>query len=132
DFGDMHHTFTAAEVAIGAAYAMLGKEEPLQAAAAVVGGFHRVFPLQEQELGILYALIGARLAVSVTNSALRAAVKPDDSYVTVSEAPAWEALERLAEIHPRFAHYTFREACGLAPVPKSDAVQKWIAANAGS
>jgi 4-aminobutyrate aminotransferase-like enzyme/Ser/Thr protein kinase RdoA (MazF antagonist)/murein DD-endopeptidase MepM/ murein hydrolase activator NlpD len=132
DFGDMHHTFTAAEVAIGAAYAMLGKKEPLQAAAAVVAGYHSAFPLQEQELGILYALMGARLAVSVTNSALRATVKPDDSYVTISEAPAWEALARLAEIHPRFAHYKFREACGLAPVPKSGAVQKWLAASAGS
>jgi 4-aminobutyrate aminotransferase-like enzyme/Ser/Thr protein kinase RdoA (MazF antagonist) len=132
DFGDMHHTFIAAEVAIGAAYAMLGKEEPLQAAAAVVGGYHRVFPLQEQELGILYALIGARLAVSVTNSALRAIVKPDDSYVTVSEAPAWEALARLGEIHPRFAHYTFREACELPPVPKNGAVRKWLGTSAGA
>jgi 4-aminobutyrate aminotransferase-like enzyme/Ser/Thr protein kinase RdoA (MazF antagonist) len=132
DFGDMHHTFTAAEVAIGAAYAMLGKKEPLHAAAAVVAGYHSAFPLQEQELGILYALMGARLAVSVTNSALRATVKPDDSYVTISEAPAWEALARLAEIHPRFAHYMFREACGLAPVPRSGAAQKWLAASGGS
>src|SRR5215469_11910594 len=36
DFGDMHHTFTAAEVAIGAAYAMLGQAEPLEVAAAVI------------------------------------------------------------------------------------------------
>jgi Ser/Thr protein kinase RdoA (MazF antagonist)/murein DD-endopeptidase MepM/ murein hydrolase activator NlpD len=131
DFGDMHHTFTAAEVAIAAAYAMLGKEEPLAAAAAVIAGYHGAFPLEEKELGTVFTLIGARLAVSVTNSALRATVKPDDSYVTISEAPAWEALERLAQIHPRFAHYTFREACGLPAVPKSGAVQKWIAANAG-
>jgi len=56
---------------------------------------------------VLYALIGARLAVSVTNSAHCKTLKPDDPYVTVSEAPAWEALERLAKIHLRFAHYTF-------------------------
>jgi 4-aminobutyrate aminotransferase-like enzyme/Ser/Thr protein kinase RdoA (MazF antagonist) len=129
DFGDMHQSFTVAEVAIGAAYAMLGKSEPLAAAAAVVAGYHRAFPLQEQELAVLYPLIGARLAVSVTNSAKRATVKPDDAYVTVSEAPAWEALERLAEIHPRFALYTFRKACGLVPVPKNGAVEKWLAAN---
>src|ERR1700730_7453611 len=132
DFGDMHHTFTVAEVAIGAAYAMLGNHEPLRAAAAVIAGYHAVLPLEEQELEVLFALIGARLAVSVTNSAQRASVKPDDSYVTISEAPAWEALERLAQIHPRFAHYTFREACGLPPVPKSGAVRKWLGANAGS
>jgi 4-aminobutyrate aminotransferase-like enzyme/Ser/Thr protein kinase RdoA (MazF antagonist) len=131
DFGDMHHSFTAAEVAIAAAYAILGKEEPLPAAAAVIAGYHSTFPLEERELGALFALIGARLAVSVTNSAQRATVKPDDAYVTISEAPAWEVLERLAKIHPRFAHYTFREACGLPAAPKSGAVEKWLAGNAG-
>src|SRR5216684_4065944 len=130
DFGDMHEAVSVSEIAIGAAYAILGKENPLRAAAEVVAGYHRAFPLTEAELQILYALIGARLAVSVVNSAQRASVKPDDSYVTVSEAPAWEALARLAKIHPRFAHYTFRAACGLEAVPQSSALKKWLAENA--
>jgi 4-aminobutyrate aminotransferase-like enzyme/Ser/Thr protein kinase RdoA (MazF antagonist) len=132
DFGDMHHSIRVAEVAVAAAYATLGKAEPLQAAAAVVAGYHNASPLEEQELAILFPLMAMRLAVSVTNSALRATVKPDDSYVTISEGPAWAALEKLAEIHPRFAQYTFREACGFAPVPKGAAVLKWMASHAGS
>lgn len=132
DFGDMHQTFTVSEVAIAAAYAILRKKDPLRAAAAVVAGYHSAFPLGEAEIAVLYALIGARLAVSVVNSAQRTTVKPDDSYVTISEEPAWEALERLARIHPRFAHYTFREACGLPAVPQSAAVKKWLSAHAGS
>ena len=132
DFGDMHHSFTVSEVAIAAAYAILGKDDPLRAAAAVVRGYHAVFPLTEAEIAALYALIGTRLAVSVVNSAQRATVKPDDAYVTISEAPAWKALERLAQIHPRFAHYTFREACGLPPVPQGAAIQKWLSTHAGS
>src|SRR5882724_5821110 len=132
DFGDMNHGITASEAAISAAYAILGKEDPLQAASAVVAGYHNVFPLDELELSVLYALIGARLAVSVTNSAHRKTLKPDDPYVTVSEAPAWEALERLAKIHPRFAHYTFRAACGPPAVPQSERIKQWLAANAGS
>jgi len=132
DFGDMHETVTVSEVAIAAAYAILGKENPLPAAAEVVAGYHRAFPLMREELQVLYALIGTRLAVSVVNSAQRASVKPDDSYVTVSERPAFEALERLAQIHPRFAHYTFREACGLEPIPHSGALKKWLAENAAA
>jgi 4-aminobutyrate aminotransferase-like enzyme/Ser/Thr protein kinase RdoA (MazF antagonist) len=132
DFGDMHETVTVSEIAVAAAYAILGKENPLRAAAEVVAGYHRAFPLMQGELEILYALIGARLAVSVVNSAQRASVKPDDAYVTVSEAPAWDALERLAKIHPRFAHYTFREACGLDAVPQSESVRKWLIGNARS
>ena len=132
DFGDLHHGITASEPAIAAAYAILGKEDPLPAASAVVAGYHSAFPLDEPELSVLYALIGARLAVSVTNSAHRKTVKPDDPYVTVSEAPAWEALERLARIHPRLAHYTFRAACGLPAAPQSEKIKQWFAANAGS
>src|SRR5256884_1412127 len=132
DFGDMHHGLTTSEPAIAAAYASLGKEDPLPAAAAIVAGYHRAFPLDDLELRVLYALIGARLAVSVTNSAHRKTIKPDDPYVTVSEAPAWEALERLAKIHPRLAHYTFRAACGLPPVPQGEEIKRWLEVQAGS
>src|SRR6266702_3701185 len=131
DFGDMHHGLIASEPAIAAAYAILGKRDPLPAAAAIVAGYHGAFPLDDLELSVLYALIGARLAVSVTNSAHRKTVKPDDPYVTVSEAPAWEALEQLGKIHPRFAHYTFRAACGLPPVPQGEKIKRWLRANGG-
>jgi 4-aminobutyrate aminotransferase-like enzyme len=109
---------------------MLGKKDPLQAARAVVAGYHKAFPLKEAEISALYPLIGMRLAVSVTNSAHRKSLVPDDPYVTISEAPAWEALEKLASVHPRFAHYTFRDACGLPAVPQSEKVQQWLASNA--
>ena len=132
DFGDMHHGLTVSEAAIAAAYAILGKEDPLAAATAIVAGYHGAFALDELELSVVYALIGARLAVSVTNSAHRKTVKVDDPYVTVSEAPAWEALERLAKIHPRFAHYTFRAACGFPAVPQNEEIKKWLEASAGS
>jgi len=132
DFGDVHHGLTVSELAIAAAYGILGKEDPLEAAAAIVAGYHRAFPLDEAELSVLYALIGARLAVSVTNSAYRKTIKPDDPYVTVSEAAAWETLERVEKIHSRFAHYTFRAACGLPAVPQSEGIKQWLVASAGS
>ncbi|HEY6352314.1 MAG TPA: aminotransferase class III-fold pyridoxal phosphate-dependent enzyme [Candidatus Angelobacter sp.] len=127
DFGDMHHGLVVAEPAVAAAYAILGKERPLAAAAAVVRGFHRALPLDEIELQVLFWLIKMRLAVSVVNSARRKAIVPNDPYVTISEAPAWEALDRLEKIHPRFAHYTFRDACGLTPFPAADELLQGLA-----
>jgi 4-aminobutyrate aminotransferase-like enzyme/Ser/Thr protein kinase RdoA (MazF antagonist) len=127
DFGDMHHGLVIAETAVAAAYAVLGKSEPLAAAASLVEGFHGVFPLQEIELAMLFPLICMRLAVSVVNSADRKKLVQDDPYVVVSEAPAWEALGRLAEIHPRFAHYVFRTACGFPPVPEGKQFRQSLA-----
>lgn len=132
DFGDMHLGLTVAEPAIAAAYALLTDEQPLRAASAVLKGYHAVLPLNEEEVEAFFPLICARLAVSVVNSAHRQSLVPDDPYVTVSEAPAWTALERLASIHPRLAHYTFRSACGLAAVPRAESVQRWIKQNAGT
>jgi 4-aminobutyrate aminotransferase-like enzyme/Ser/Thr protein kinase RdoA (MazF antagonist) len=126
DFGDMHHAITVSEPAIAAAYAILGKSDPLPAAAALAAGYHQAHPLEEPEIAALYALIGMRLAVSVTNSARRKSLKPGDSYVTISEAPAWEALDCWSRIHPRFAHYTFRAACGLHPHPNAKRIAQWL------
>src|SRR5690606_20356386 len=54
DFGDLVHSYTVAEVAVAAAYAMLGKPDPLPAAAAVVAGYHGAFPLHEAEVDVLF------------------------------------------------------------------------------
>src|SRR5260221_1310512 len=130
DFGDAHYGITVSELATAAAYAILGKKDVLASAAAVVAGYYAEFPLTEDEIALLYTLVGARLAVSVVNSAHRKSLKPDDAYVTVSEAPASEALERWARIFPRFAKYTCRAACGLAPSAKWVAVERYLAQSA--
>jgi 4-aminobutyrate aminotransferase-like enzyme/Ser/Thr protein kinase RdoA (MazF antagonist) len=127
DFGDMHEGLVVAEPAVAAAYAILGEGDPIGAAAALVSGYHRAFPLEEREIALLYALIGIRLAVSVTNSAWRRRLVPDDPYVTISEAPAWEALARLAAIPERLAHYRFRDACGLTALPDGPKLASWLA-----
>jgi 4-aminobutyrate aminotransferase-like enzyme/Ser/Thr protein kinase RdoA (MazF antagonist)/murein DD-endopeptidase MepM/ murein hydrolase activator NlpD len=132
DFGDIHFGFTVGEVAVAGAYAVLGKEDPLPAAATVLAAYHRVLPLTEDEIAAFYSLVCARLAVSVVNSAHRHSLITDDPYVTVSEAPAWAALERLAEIHPRLAHYTFRAACGLPVIACSANIREWLARNSSS
>ena len=129
DFGDMLHTNTICELAIAAAYAMLGKPDPLAAAAHVVAGYHEAFPLTEQELAVLYPLICARLCISVVNSAYQQKIEPHNDYLTISEQPAWTLLEQLVAVHPRLAHYTFRHACHLSPCPNADAVVQWLKRN---
>lgn len=132
DFGDMLRTTTVSDLAVGAAYAMLGKPAPLPAAAHVIAGYHHVFPLAEGELEVLFSLICIRLCVSVTNSAYQRAAVPANEYLTISEAPAWELLDRLAAIHPDFAHFYFRRACRLEPNPRTPAIVRWLEKNSAS
>jgi 4-aminobutyrate aminotransferase-like enzyme/Ser/Thr protein kinase RdoA (MazF antagonist) len=122
DFGDMHEGFRVAEPAVAAAYAIMGKQDALAAAGTVLAGYHEVLPLKEEEIAVFFALMAARLAVSVVNSAHRKSLVQDDPYVTVSEAPAWAALEQLAQISNESAREYFREAAKkVASVVASDA-----------
>ncbi|MGD8456866.1 MAG: aminotransferase class III-fold pyridoxal phosphate-dependent enzyme [Anaerolineales bacterium] len=126
DFGDMVETYTVCDLAIAAAYGSFEVDDPLMAAAEIVSGYHVENPLSETEIDILYLLILTRLAVSVTNSAYQKTLEPERDYLTISEFQAWEVLEKLADIPPRLAHYTFRHACGLPPCPRTPDVVEWL------
>jgi 4-aminobutyrate aminotransferase-like enzyme/Ser/Thr protein kinase RdoA (MazF antagonist) len=132
DFGDALHSHTICNLAIAAAYAILDKADPLAAAAQIVAGYHAEFPLTAAELEILFPLICARLMVSVTNSAYQQTVEPDNEYLLISERPAWALLEKLDSLNPQFAHYTFRQACGLPACPPESAIAQWLRDNADS
>jgi 4-aminobutyrate aminotransferase-like enzyme/Ser/Thr protein kinase RdoA (MazF antagonist) len=132
DFGDLHTGFTVAEPAVGSAYAILGHDHPLRAASAVLAAYHKILPLNDHEIAAFFPLLCARLAISVINSAHRQSLVPDDPYVIISEARAWQALERLSKIHPRLAQFTFRVACGLPAVPHAEKIQHWLSINSHS
>ena len=95
DFGDMVHTQTICELAVGAAYAMLNKPDPHSALACVTDGYQKAIPLTDQESQILLPLICARLCITVTNAAYQRTEEPGNEYLTISEAPAWKLLETL-------------------------------------
>lgn len=129
DFGDVIFSCTAGDLAVGCAYAMLHKSNPLAAAADIISGYCRERPLSEEELAALYPLILTRLCLSVCISAFQKKECPKDNYLIISEQPIWELLGKLASIPPELAHFTFRRACGLEPCPHSEKVTTWLDKN---
>ncbi|MHA1943435.1 MAG: phosphotransferase, partial [Candidatus Thorarchaeota archaeon] len=129
DFGDMVYSHTINELAVAIAYAILGKSDPLDVAQKIVSGYHKVFPLSEPELEVLFPLVCTRLAMSVSIAAHQQQLEPDNEYLGISQIPAWKTLALLREIHPRFASYCLRSAVGLEPCANSSAVVKWIKKN---
>lgn len=119
DFGDMVYAPVVCELAIGAAYALLGQPDPVFAAAQVIGGYHRVTPLLDDELDLLLPLIMMRLGVTVTMANHNQRRQPDNPYLQVSARPAWAALRHLANTDPGFARMAFHHACGLPPAAQS-------------
>jgi Ser/Thr protein kinase RdoA (MazF antagonist) len=95
DFGDIVYSATVCELAIALAYIMLGEPEPLNVAAQVTRAYQRHYPLNKSERAALYPLVLSRLAISVCYSAHNRARNPTDPYQVVSEAAAWDLLEKL-------------------------------------
>jgi Ser/Thr protein kinase RdoA (MazF antagonist) len=95
DLGDAIWSVVVNELAVAAAYAVLGTADPVAVIERVRRGFETARPLDERERAVLPDLVALRLATSVALSAHQASLAPDDPYLTVSEAPAWALLERL-------------------------------------
>ena len=124
DYGDAIHTQIINDLAITIAYAVMGKPDPLSAAIPVVAGYHSQFPLLEEELSLLYVLVAMRLAISVTKSAINRLKEPDNEYLLISDAPAWELLKHWRNISREKAHFGFRHACGLSAHPRGEGIQE--------
>jgi 4-aminobutyrate aminotransferase-like enzyme/Ser/Thr protein kinase RdoA (MazF antagonist) len=119
DMGDAVHSATVCDLAIALAYVMLGKQDPIAAAAEVVAGYHQVRPLSQAEVDALYTLAGTRLAASVCNAAYQSSLAPDNEYLKISNRPAWELLETLDLFPIGWAGEVFQRACGYSPHARS-------------
>lgn len=119
DFGDSIRSWTVADLAVACAYAGLGTRDPLGAFCDAARGYAAEYELREAEADVVYELARLRLALSVTISSVRGAQEPDNEYLLVSQAPAWEVLERLDATPPNLGRYRLREACGQAPCPST-------------
>lgn len=111
DFGDMTRGTAVGELAITAAYALMGADRPLDALTHLVRGFHEELPLDEADIDLVLPLVRLRLATSVVNSAMMKRQRPDDPNVVVSEAEAWTLLHLLQRVDDAAAIDRLRAAC---------------------
>jgi len=100
DLGDSMWSVLVNELAVAAAYAALDTADPIATIDTIRAGFEAALPLDDVERRILVELVALRLATSVVLSAHQARLDPDDPYLTVSEAPAWDLLGRLILTEP--------------------------------
>ena len=95
DFGDMVHTYTAAEPAIAIAYAVLGKDNPVKIASEILKGYGGTSYLSNAELESIIYLACIRLCISVTMAEYRRKLFPNNKYLMVSNVDAWEFLNTM-------------------------------------
>jgi len=129
DFGDAIKTQTINDLAIACAYGIMRQNDPLAAALPIIKGYHTSFKLTEVELDYLYVLIGMRLVISITKSAIAKVENSTNTYLLISEQAAWELLKKWHNLSEDFAHFSFREACGFTAHPAQKNFENWALEN---
>ena len=132
DFGDVARGWRATEVAVAAAYGMMGLPDPFESACEIAGGYASVTSLGEAECRAIIPLVALRLCLSVCIQAREMRRQPDNAYLAVSQKPAWALLRTLARSDWRVAEFRIREACGLAPNPAVAAIASIPDSSAGA
>jgi 4-aminobutyrate aminotransferase-like enzyme/Ser/Thr protein kinase RdoA (MazF antagonist) len=124
DFGDMVHSYTAAEPAVAIAYAILDKPAPLSAASHLLRGYHHAHPMNEDECAALFDLVKLRLCLSACVAARQQRQRPGDQYLSISQAPIRRTLPALSRIPGVLAEAMFRNTCGFAPAAHAERVAR--------
>lgn len=125
DFGDALYSARVTELAIAVAYAMVRKDDPLAAAAAVVAGFHSVVALTAEELSVVYPMALARLCMNAATWNSRV-LSTGSAYGRARMHDTWPTLDRAVEIHPAVAEEAIRLACGLLPADRDAACARTL------
>lgn len=115
DFGDCLANPTICDLAIALAYHTLDEDNPLEAAASIIGAYHKVRPLSVDEMTVIFPLMCTRLAVSVIISAQRKKNDPTRESWFVSEERAWKKLEVFSTTGPAQAAILLASKTNLEP-----------------
>jgi 4-aminobutyrate aminotransferase-like enzyme len=120
DFGDMTHAPLVCDLAVAVADVLHGRDDAIEAADTIIGGYVSVAPLEDEEAGLLADLVAARLAAEVTVTAWRRGLYPDNAAYAASGEPGARAfLDAIEAAGIDAVARRFRQACHPLPYRRS-------------
>ena len=109
DFGDMVYSYTICDLAIAMAYAALESDDVRQVIKEMALGYTEFMPIDEVELTVLFPMMRMRLAVSASIAAHQMRLRPDDSYLSISQEPIRRTLPTLLVLDVDNVHHMLRK-----------------------
>ncbi|MGL5113076.1 MAG: aminotransferase class III-fold pyridoxal phosphate-dependent enzyme, partial [Flavobacterium sp.] len=114
DFGDVCWSWTIGEIAVLLLESvMTGTTTPFNDAHVVLRNYHKIAPITQDEVEILYFLIQLRSALIVCASARQLHLEPDNTYVRKQAIVDLNVFKDLSFEKNDFATNLFLEACGF-------------------
>ena len=120
DFGDMTHAPLVCDLAVSVADVLHGRDDAIDAAEVLIGGYVSVTPLEDEEAGLLADLVAARLATEVTVAAWHGGLFPGNAAYAASGEPGARAfLGAIEAMGFDAVTRRFRDACRGLPYRSS-------------
>jgi 4-aminobutyrate aminotransferase-like enzyme/Ser/Thr protein kinase RdoA (MazF antagonist) len=126
DFGDMVHSYRVGDLAIAIAYAMLGADDPLTVLGDVARGYAERTQLTDDEMASVFGLAALRLCASACIAADQQRERPDNTYLSVSQAAIRKLMPILARTPFTLAEAIVRDAFDADPFPASKRVAAYL------
>jgi 4-aminobutyrate aminotransferase-like enzyme len=121
DFGDMTHAPLVCDLAVSVADVLHGRDDAIDAAEVMIGGYVSVTPLEDEEAALLADLVAARLATEVTVAAWHGGLYPDNAAYAASGEPGARAfLDAIEAMGFDAVARRFRDACRGLPYRHSE------------
>eukprot|EP01084_Bolivina_argentea_P052734 96851_1 len=102
DFGESHKTVRMFDLAICCAYFMMNKtfENGLNTMKNIIKGYHKVLPLNNDEIDTIFVAICSRWMVSAVLGIKNAKDNPENPWLLHHATHAWNALNQYLTVHP--------------------------------
>ena len=108
DFGDMVYAPLVNDLAVAAAYQTTATKDLIQGTTHLLSGYQKEYPLNENELALLPALITNRITMTVIIGEWRGAQHPENKqYILGGVEKSWRILEELCRLNLESAAETF-------------------------
>jgi 4-aminobutyrate aminotransferase-like enzyme len=114
DFGDMAHTLLIIDLATTIAPMLRQQADLVEAAVEIIAGYHKIIPLEAEELQVLYDLIAARLTMLNVIALWRVEIHPyNREYIVGGVEETWQTLMAWRALDPEAVTRKFFRTCGL-------------------
>jgi hydroxylysine kinase len=114
DFGDAVVTQLVNDLAVAATNLLAADGDPLAPALDFVAAYHRVTPLAEEELALLYDLLRLRITIRIVITEWRGLRFPGNRVYILRNTPgAWQLLRSMPASGANEAGRRLMAACGL-------------------
>jgi len=114
DFGDVVLTHAVCHLAVTISDLIVGQEDLVVSAALIVSGYHQVRPLTHLEVGLIYQLVGVRLAMYAAMAGKALVDDPSNQHPQSKLVDVKNVLRRLTAINPLAWREAMLAACSLS------------------